>query len=232
MKKILLLFAAAICAVASWATDEVTATFTGSKLEVALNNTTQFVAFQMDIVLDADVTIDNFEKAGRLATGEAVTIDGASVSTEFVLATNQISVADGKQTVRVIAYNLGNNAIQDATGTIFTASLSAEPTAVKIENIAFVDLAGLQEAYLAYVEAQKGSDVVLGDVNNDGYWTLADALAVFALSVLEGSEREDLATSKGWILEAADANGVDDLGLADALVIFKLGIENPDGYRN
>lgn len=232
MKKILLFFAAVICAAASWATDEVTATYTSSKLDVALTNSTEFVAFQMDITLDASITVTDFTKAGRLATGEAVTIDGVLQSTEFQLYTNKISEADGKQTIRVIAYNLGNNAIEDVTGTIFTATLSAEPTSVSISNILFVDRQQLVESELAYVEAQKGTDVVLGDVNGDGYFTLADALAVFALADIDASERPALAASKGWILEAADVNGVDDLSLADALLIFKLGDEYPDGYKN
>lgn len=168
MKKILLLFAAAICAVASWATDEVTATYTSSQLEVALTNETSFVAFQMDLVLDADVTVSDIAKAGRLATGANVTIGSESVTTEFIVAHNQLSVADGKQTIRVIAYNMGNHAITDAEGTILTAALSAKPEYVTIENIKFVTLEGLQERVVNLGTIKEGVAGIPGDINMSG----------------------------------------------------------------
>lgn len=167
MKKILLLFAAMICAVAGWATDEVTATYTSDKLEVALTNETSFVAFQMDIVLDADVDVTNIAKAGRLATGANVTIGSETVTTEFIVASNQLSVADGKQTVRVIAYNMNNHAISDAEGTILTATLSDKPEYVTIENIKFVKAANLEEVAVNLGEVKEGAAGLLGDVNLD-----------------------------------------------------------------
>ena len=167
MKKIFLLLFAAVCSFASWATDEVTATYTSSQLEVALTNETSFVAFQMDLVLDADVTVSDIAKTGRLATGANVTIGSESVTTEFIVATNQISVADGKQTIRVIAYNMGNHAITDAEGTILTAALSDKPEYVTIENIKFVKAANLEEVIVNLGTIKEGAAGLLGDVNLD-----------------------------------------------------------------
>lgn len=214
MKKIFLLMFAAAAALGSWATDEVTATFTSNKLDVALANSTEFVAFQMDITLDASVTVSDFTKTGRLAEGAAVTIAGEPQSSAFQLLYNVISSDANTQTIRVIAYNLGNNAIQDAEGSIFTATLSAEPTAVSIDNILFVDREGLAEAELAYVEAQKGTDVLLGDVTNDGVVNILDASAVI-----------DIVNNKidsSYNLTAADVDQNGSVNVLDASLIVDI----------
>lgn len=209
MKKIFLLMFAAAAALGSWATDEVTATFTSNKLDVALTNSTEFVAFQMDITLDASVTVSDLAKTGRLATGESVTIAGELQSTEFQLLSNKISEADGKQTIRVIAYNLGNNAITDVTGSIFTATLSAEPTAVSIDNILFVDREGLAEAQLAAAKAEAAGEISF-DFNGDGSFTITDVSDLLSLLVSDGAydlRKVDF-----------DGNGVFTIGDVSALI--------------
>lgn len=178
MKKIFLLLFAAVCAVASWAQDVVTATFTSTKLDVALTNSTEFVAFQMDITLDAGINVENFVASGRLAEGDAVNINGVPCSTKFQLASNVISSDATTQTVRVIAYNLGNNIIQDASGTIFTADLDDKPTNVTFSNVRFVSKAQLEEIIVAVGNVEEGATFKPGDVTGDGEVDSADILAV------------------------------------------------------
>lgn len=218
MKKIFLLMFAAAAALGSWATDEVTATFTSNKLDVALTNSTEFVAFQMDITLDTSVTVSNLVAADRLAKGEDVMIGGISCTTEFQLLSNQISVAGDKQVIRVIAYNLGNNAITLNEGTIFTADLSGEPTAVTFDNIRFVNKAGLEEAILEYTEAQKATDTLLGDINNDGEISNNDLIAL--VDILTNGTAG--ANYSSYNHKAADLNGDEEITMNDLLALLNL----------
>lgn len=162
MKKIFLLLFAAVCAIASWA-DKVTATYTSSKIDVALANTTEFVAFQMDIKADG-VTFGTPElNSLRLNQEGSATIGGSSTPAPFVLASNVL--ADG--TLRVIAYNLANRPISLTEGNLFTVSVNGKPSSVTVSNVLFVKASDLAEVAVS-AKAEEGADFILGDVNKSG----------------------------------------------------------------
>lgn len=210
MKKILLLFAAAVCAIASWADDVVTAKYNGTKLDVELANTTQFVAFQMDITVPASVTLQGSPVSNieRLAQGENVEINAVSTPTPFQLVHNVISSDAEKQVIRVIAYNLGNNEIKNATGKLFTLNFDADVTEASIDNILFVDQA-LVEQSLAKAIAIAGAKA--GDVDGNGSVNPADATLV--LQIVAG-----LVPS----VPSADVDGVNGVNSADATVVLQI----------
>lgn len=194
MKKILLLFAAAVCAVASWAQDVVTAKYNGSKLDVELTNSTTFVAFQMDITVPVGLTLDGdpVSNISRLAQGENVMINTVSTPTPFQLAYNVISTDASNQVIRVIAYNLGNHEIQEATGKLFTINFEQNVTSASISNILFVDNS-LAEQPLADAVAEEGAEYKVGDVNLDGSVDLKDLTRL--VNVLLGSSVETVTSN-------------------------------------
>lgn len=210
MKKILLLFAAAICAVASWAADVVTAKYNGNKLDVELTNTTPFVAFQMDITVPAGVTLQGTPVSNieRLAQGENVLINSVSTPTPFQLLHNVISSDAEKQVIRVIAYNLGNNEIKNATGKLFTLNFDADVTEASIDNILFVDQA-LVEQSLAKAIAEKGGK--LGDIDGDGFVDTVDI--TIALQIAAG---------KIGKIDAADIDGDGYVDTVDVTMILQI----------
>lgn len=180
MKKIFLLLFAAVCAIASWA-DEVTATYTSSKIDVALANTTEFVAFQMDIKADG-VTFGTPElNSLRLNQEGSATIGGSSTPAPFVLASNVL--ADG--TLRVIAYNLANRPLSLSEGNLFTVSVNGKPTAVTVSNVLFVKASDLAEVAVS-AKAEEGADFIPGDVNGDNKVNSQDLTATVEL-ILSGS---------------------------------------------
>lgn len=204
MKKILLLFAAAICAVASWAADEVTATITGKQIAVNLANETSFCAFQMDVALPAGVGVDDVAlNVGRLDEG-TTTVVGAE-NGNFQIRYNVLS--DG--TLRVIAYNLANRQINNAEGTLFTVTLDSETSeAISIDNILFVDTATLIEHRLNRADVEEGADTLIGDINGDGKVNLFDLddLIDYQLGYL---------TADDINIDAADVNGDTKVNLFD-----------------
>lgn len=207
MKKILLLFAAAICAVASWADDVVTAKYNGNKLDVELTNTTTFLAFQMDIDLPAGVTVQNIESnLARLEQGANVNIGGVDTETPFTIAHNIIDAENN--VLRVIAYNLGNHEIKGAEGKLFTVNLSGAVSEASISNILFVD-DELAEQTLANAVAIPGRE--LGDVDGINGVTVADAILVLQMVAKKVAETP-----------AADIDGVNGVTVADAIAVLKI----------
>lgn len=171
MKKLLFAAALMLNSFCMFAADEVTAKVSGTNLNIGLENETSFVAFQMDIQLPQGITAGEISKTGRLATGNDVTINGESTATPFVIASN---VLDGN-VLRVVAYNLGNNAITDATGDILQIALNAAPanaSDITVSNIKFVTAQDLKEMNLADAVGENGS--LRGDVNLDGVVDIKD----------------------------------------------------------
>lgn len=193
MKKILLFFAALACTAASWAADEVTAVYTSSKLDVALTNATEFVAFQMDITLEGATPGALTAEALRLTKEGTATIGGSSVAAPFELASNVLS--NGK--LRVIAYNLANRSISLSEGTLFSVALNGKPTSVTIDNVLFVKKADLAEIELA-AKATEGADYVVGDITGDGKVNVKDVNAIVAIV------NDDI--NPNYNLDAADVN--------------------------
>lgn len=198
MKKLLLFFAAAVCAAAGWANDVVTAKYNGKSLDVELTNTTTFVAFQMDIDLPEGIKVEGQIQSNldRLKQGDNVSINNVSTATPFVIASNVID--EEKNILRVIAYNLGNHEIKGAEGKLFTINFDNAVTEATISNILFVNQ-DLVEQELANATAEAGS--VFGDVNKDGKITALDLSAM--VSIMMGT----LTGEEDYNQSAADVNG-------------------------
>lgn len=207
MKKILLFFAAAVCAIASWADDVVTAKYSGNKLDVELTNTTTFLAFQMDIDLPEGVNVTSIESnIERLAQGANVQINGEDTPTPFVIARNVIDVENN--VLRVVAYNLGNHEIKEAEGKLFTINFDNAVTEASISNILFVDNA-LVEQKIQNAIATKGG--VFADVDGDTYVTTADCALVLKMVTGESAK-----TAEG------DVDGDTAITTADAAIVLKV----------
>lgn len=216
MKKILLLFAAAVCAIASWAADAtVSATVKGQKLEVALANDAQaFVAFQMDITLPAGV---NVEAAGavvmntdRLTEKTGTPVPGAA-NANFIIAYNKIDETH----VRVLAYNLENRALAGTSGELFTMTFTGTTDEnFTIDGIKFVTETELAEIELAIAESTKDAGVELGDVNLSGSVTISDVTG--ALAFIKGGNTDGLS------FEAADVNKSGTITVSDITGILTI----------
>lgn len=191
------------------AADEVTAKVSGTNLNIGLVNETSYVAFQMDIKLPAGISASPIEAvANRLSQEGSDTEIGG---TKFIVASN---VLEGN-VLRVIAYNLANAAIKDATGDILAITLSAAPAAasdIKITNIKFVTETDLAEMNLADVTGESGAKV--GDIDGNGEVELFDitALINMYLGKTEKNDRCDV-----------DGNGTFELFDITALINIFLG---------
>lgn len=198
MKKILLFFAAAACAIASWAqtgatVSAVSATVKGQTLEVALTNESEdFVAFQMDITLPEGVTVaDNGAVAlvaDRLTQpGTSTTIAGEAASLNFNIAYNQVS----ENKVRVLAYNLENRAIVGKGGALFNVTFEGSSTAnFVLDNVLFVTTTNLEEIKLQLAESVVGEVYPLGDVNRDTRVNAQDLTAAVNLILNAGYDSQ------------------------------------------
>lgn len=219
MKKILLFFAAAICAAASWAQDAtVSATVKDQQLEVALTNPSEdFVAFQVDITLPDGVSVNANGAVALVADrltqpGTASTID-ANETVNFVVAYNQIS----EHVVRVLAYNLENRAIAGKEGTLFTMTFTGSTSEnFTIDNSLFVTTSDLVEIKLALAEsiAQNGE---LGDINKSGSTNLNDITALRQIIM------NDVPAGADYDMKAADVNnsgGAPNLNDLTALIEY------------
>lgn len=213
MRKVLLFFAMLACAVASWAEDVVTATYTSSKIDVALANQTEFVAFQMDIKAEGvdfngkEVTL-NDERLNQ--TGNA-TIGGSSVAAPFVLAKNVLP--DG--TLRVIAYNLANRSLSLTEGSLFEVAVDNKPTAVTLSNVLFVKKADLAEIEVN-ATAVEGADFIIGDVNKNGIVNSNDLTAL--VEIIMGTASEEA----GYDLNAADVNQMGGINANDVTALIEI----------
>ena len=217
MKKILLLFAAAVCAVASWAADAtVSATVKGQELKVALANDAQaFVAFQMDITLPTGVSVANDGTAMTLNTERLTVKAGEPVpgaaNANFILAYNVIDATH----VRVLAYNLENRALAGNSGELFTMTFDGTPgTDFTIDGIKFVTESSLNEVDLAQIQSTVGADVLLGDINMDGKVDGDDVTAAAAVYLGTINYAVDL--------KAGDVNGDTVVDGDDIVLIAKI----------
>lgn len=215
MKKILLFFAAVICAAASWAADVVTATVSDKQLTVNLENETLFCAFQMDIALPAGVGVEDVAlNVNRLDEG-TTTIAGAA-NGNFEIRYNVLS--DG--TLRVLAYNLANRELKLSAGALFTVTLDkATEEEMTIDNILFVDKARLEEHRLNNANVEKADEYELGDVNCDGSVDIFDIDDLISYILGEYPEEDPFSET------AADCDPDEDVNIfdVDALIELVLG---------
>ena len=241
MKKLLLLATLFLGVLGGKAQDNgnISATFKvdsdnqNATLTVSLNSTTSLVAFQMDVQLPVGhtYTIGEITKGASLINGG----NNSLGSTDFVIASN--FVADN--VLRLVAYNLGNVAIDVAKGAelfhvTFTADTALEGDATAwtatfdTEKDIFVTAADLEEITLAIAGAnvQNGNQVpgeasaswLFGDVNHDGAVTVADVTATVKKSL--NMEVENFFESEADV----DDNGIINVNDVTAVVKSSLGI--------
>lgn len=223
MKKILLFFAAAVCAIASWAQETkatVSATVKSQTLEVALTNKSEdFVAFQMDITLPEGVTgVSAVELVPARLTqpGTTTTIKDEEASLNFTIAFNKIDDTH----VRVLAYNLENRAIAGNEGALFNATFAGTPAAnFVLDNVLFVTTSDLEEIKLQLAESS-AEDRILGDINRSGETNLNDITALKEILM------ETVPAGADYDMDAADVNGNGEINLNDMTALVELVMNN------
>ena len=138
------------------------------KITIALDNATDYTAFQMEIKLPEGLSI---ESSGAMEIVSAVNAD-------HQVAHNTV---DG--VTKVAAYSFdgasnGNEAFK-ATGDFLIITVTADadytPADVQIENIIFVTQSDLSAVTDFEVETEAG---LMGDVDGDGSVTVLDGLAI------------------------------------------------------
>lgn len=198
MKKILTMLSLYVCALAAWASgpDAVSARLEGKTLKVALENATDYVAFQMDIDLPDGITAEAPAMTARLTDNN------------FVLAYSTVNAQDN--VVRVLAYNLANNVVSGTSGDVlFTMNLSAtgsEP--ITVRRIIFADTAPA-EATMPDTEA-----IVAGDVNHSGALEINDLIGLVDIILEKDTE--------GLDIQAADVNGDGIVNINDLIALVDL----------
>lgn len=205
MKKFLFLVLLLVAAVGMKADDKVTARVSGTTLNIALQNATTYCAFQMDIQLPQGVSATSVAAvADRLSqTGSDTEVGG----TKFIVAHNTL---DGN-VLRVIAYNLANAQIAEATGDILSITLSAtvdDPTQITVSNIIFVNAENFNEVVLD--DATGENDDIRGDVDGDTKVDVSDVVEV--IKVIKQAGFSTL----------ADVDGDNKVDIADVVEVIKI----------
>lgn len=237
MKKLLLLATLFLGVLGGKAQDNgnISATFKvdsdnqNATLTVSLNSTTSLVAFQMDVQLPEGHTYTI--KDGVITPGASLINGGNNSlgSTDFVIASN--FVADN--VLRLVAYNLGNVAIDVAKGAelfhvTFTADTALEGGATAwtatfdTEKTIFVTAADLEEIKLAIAGENVingnvvpgENSVIKGDVNMSGEVEINDVVAI--LDFILGND------VSAYNEDAADANSSGAIDVNDVLYILDL----------
>lgn len=241
MKKLLLLATLFLGVLGGKAQDNgnISATFKvdsdnqNATLTVNLNSTTSLVAFQMDVQLPAGHTYT----IGEITKGASLINDGNNSlgSTDFVIASN--FVADN--VLRLVAYNLGNVAIDVAKGAelfhvTFTADTALEGGATAwtatfdTEKDIFVTAADLEEIKLAIAgdNVEEGNLVrgenggLIGDADGNGVVEMADALLVMRAVLGELSESEVFVFDNANVFDTESDHG--NINMADFLGVIEI----------
>lgn len=237
MKKLLLLATLFLGVLGGKAQDNgnISATFKvdsdnqNATLTVSLNSTTSLVAFQMDVQLPEGHTYTI--KDGVITPGASLINGGNNSlgSTNFVIAHNFIS----GNVLRLVAYNLGNTAIDLTKGAelfhvTFTANTALEGDATAwtatfdTEKDIFVTAADLEEIKLAIAGENVingnvvpgENSVIKGDVNMSGEVEINDVVAI--LDFILGND------VSAYNEDAADANSSGAIDVNDVLYILDL----------
>ena len=207
----------------AWAANELTvkpnikAGETGT-ITIALDNATDYTAFQMEITLPEGLSLKETE-----GQNDAMTIV-STVDADHHVLYNKV---DG--VIKVAAYSFdgasnGNEAFK-ANGDFLVIEVTADanytPDEVEIKGIIFVtqsDLDAVTNENFTVVNEQ-GEEILMGDVNGDGSIDMKDALAVIKYYVGNAPEN----------FNAAVADLVEDFGeidMKDALAIVKIYTSN------
>ena len=243
MKKLLLLATLFLGVLGGKAQDNgnISATFKvdsdnqNATLTVSLNSTTSLVAFQMDVQLPEGHTYTI--KDGVITPGASLINGGNNSlgSTDFVIASN--FVADN--VLRLVAYNLGNVAIDVAKGAelfhvTFTADAALEGGATAwtatfdTEKDIFVTAERLEEIKLAIAgdNVEEGNLVrgenagLIGDADGNGVVEMADALLVMRAVLGELSESEVFVFDNANVFDTESDHG--NINMADFLGVIEI----------
>jgi len=173
-------------------------------ITIALDNATDYTAFQMDIKLPVGLSI---ESTGAMEIVSAVNAD-------HNVAYNTV---DG--VTKVAAYSFdgassGNNAFK-ASGDLLiitvTAAADYAPADVEVSGIIFVTQSDLAAVTDFVVETEAG---LMGDVNNNGRIDIADAVCVINKVVAK--------SNAVFIENRADMNGNGRVDIGDAVSIVNI----------
>ena len=176
------------------------------KITIALDNATDYTAFQMEIKLPAGLSI---ESSGAMEIVSAVNAD------------HQVAYNTVDGVTKVAAYSFdgasnGNEAFK-ATGDFLIITVTADadytPADVQIENIIFVTQSDLSAVTDFEVETEAG---LWGDVNGDGKVDTQDALLIIDKWI--GVDNENFNAS------VADLNNDNKIDTQDALIVIDIWI--------
>lgn len=185
-------------------------------LNVELNNTTtNLMGFQCDINLPGGLSLELRANGKPAATlGERFATTGHSIASSCL--------ANGDY--RFIATSMDGEAIPGITGTLFSAILKADASLIPgteltgtIKNIEFntqdnQKLTFDNTSFVITVERP----LMLGDANNDGSVTIADAVAVVNYILTNGSP------TGNFVFKAANMDGDEGITIADAIAIVNI----------
>lgn len=176
------------------------------KITIALDNATDYTAFQMEIKLPEGLSI---ESSGAMEIVSAVNAD------------HQVAYNTVDGVTKVAAYSFdgasnGNEAFK-ATGDFLIITVTADadytPADVQIENIIFVTQSDLSAVTDFEVETEAG---LMGDVNGDGKVDTQDALLIIDKWI--GVDNENFNAS------VADLNNDNKIDTQDALIVIDIWI--------
>lgn len=210
IRNVLTIFLVMLCYLHALAEDNVSATIEKNKICVSLNNTTSFVAFQIDIILpegiEASKVIANEGRLWSLNVASGSKIEYSCIADSVF---------------RVIAYNQENRRIADASGELFTVLLSNSidsTTKIKLSNVIFVKADDFEEMNLEDVVLN--DNTLLGDVNNDGVVDVNDAVALICHCIA--------GTTSELPLNTSDVYEDGEINFKDAQAIMQIYVKSDD----
>lgn len=183
-------------------------------ITIALDNATDYTAFQMEITLPAGLTI---EKQTNDYSAMSIV---SEVNADHNVLYNQLESG----VIKVAAYSFdgvstGNNAFK-ASGDFLvitvTAAADYTPADVQINDIIFVtqsDLAAVREGFTV-VNQQPEPEVLMGDVDGDGVVKVLDGLAIIDYYLKKDP--------KPFNVAAADLDGDGEIKVLDALAAIDI----------
>lgn len=216
LRKITALCLMLVVSAGAWADNKLTikpdikAGETTGTITIALDNATDYTAFEMEIKLPEGLSIEN---SGAMQIVSAVNAD-------HNVAYNTV---DG--VTKVVAYSFdgaskGNEAFK-ATGDLLVINVSVasdyEPADVEVLGITFVTFSDLEAVTNFEVVNEQGD--LMGDVNGDGKVNTADAVKVLYKFL-------DLPITGTFNEKVADLNGDGKINTSDAVRIIFIFIEN------
>lgn len=203
--------------------DEITAYVSGNnRIDVALSNSTSYVAFQMDITLPAGCgltsqAVESKRLGKEMPWATAVWVDNSDHKSQHKIFYQQTDV--NANVWRLVGYSMDNHSIDGLSGlNIFTLHLDGEASdlqnALQIQNVKVVNQA-MEEVNLSATIAALPQ---FGDVNQDGSVDILDVIATTDLQA--GS------TSAAYRSYVADNNQDGAIEADDALRMAQSALQS------